>query len=310
MKGLLKQALWDASPRLFNHVTRRPKGQVFSIGIFAGRSPLRLKSPRHVVNPVLTASSVTDVPAAFVADPFMIREGGHWYLFCEVLNQATRRGEIALATSNDAFTWQYAGNVLREPFHLAYPQVVSDGGEHFMIPDSPGEGVRLYRAREFPHGWEYVATLISGGRFSDSSVFRCNGTWWMHTAWSMGNSQLKSLRFYYADNLRGPWTEHPLSPLIEAHDSFTRPAGRAIVHDGTIVRFTQDGFPKYGSRVRAFEIFELDRRAYRERELVGGQPVLQGCGSGWNADGMHHLDPHVLDDGTWIACVDGWHLMP
>jgi hypothetical protein len=72
-------------------------------------------------------------------------------------------------------------------------------------------------------------------------------------------------------------------------------------------RFAQDAFPAYGSRVRAFEILDLDAGHYREREVRNGRPILKGCGFGWNADGMHHVDAHELNDGSWIACVDGWH---
>ena len=79
--------------------------------------------------------------------------------------------------------------------------------------------------------------------------------------------------------------------------------------DGHPVRFAQDGFPMYGSRVRAFEILELTRLRYVERELTG-RPVLQGSGNGWNAHGMHHVDAHQIGDDTWLACVDGWYSTP
>lgn len=32
---------------------------------------------------------------------------------------------------------------------------------------------------------------------------------------------------------------------------------------------------------------------------------------GWvDKRGMHHLDAHLLEDGQWIACVDGWTAVP
>ena len=33
---------------------------------------------------------------------------------------------------------------------------------------------------------------------------------------------------------------------------------------------------------------------------------MEPTGEGWNKDRMHHVDPHQLEDGSWIACVDGW----
>ena len=38
-------------------------------------------------------------------------------------------------------------------------------------------------------------------------------------------------------------------------------------------------------------------------------PVLGARNDGWNEMGMHHIDPHLLEDGTWLACVDGWSLV-
>jgi hypothetical protein len=37
---------------------------------------------------------------------------------------------------------------------------------------------------------------------------------------------------------------------------------------------------------------------------------LQGCGTGWNSEGMHHLDAQRLPDGTWLGAVDGWRFAP
>lgn len=34
--------------------------------------------------------------------------------------------------------------------------------------------------------------------------------------------------------------------------------------------------------------------------------LLKETGTGWNAHGMHNIDPHQLDNGQWIACVDGY----
>jgi hypothetical protein len=79
-----------------------------------------------------------------------------------------------------------------------------------------------------------------------------------------------------------------------------------VVRDGDrIYRFAQDCQERYGVAVRAFEILALTPETYQERP-VGGDPMLAGSGSGWTAEGMHHVDAHLLDDGSWIACVDAY----
>lgn len=307
MKQRLKQMLWSVSPALFNLVTKPRGGQTFSIGIFTGPNLLALTTPKRIRNPVLSHTDVTDVPATFVADPFMVKEDGRWCLFFEVMNKATDCGQVGLATSTDGFAWRYSQIVLREPFHLAFPYVFRSANRYFMVPDSPEFGVRLYTSIDFPHHWEFVSTLIEGGRFSDSTVFKFNGCWWLMTAWSPTQGDTKVLRLYFADDPIGPWHEHPSSPLTGVDADLTRPAGRVVLKHGRPVRFAQDGVPTYGTQVRAFEIVTLSRCSYRERELQSGRPVLQGSGKGWNADGMHHIDAHELDDGSWIAYVDGWY---
>jgi hypothetical protein len=277
---------------------------VWSIGVYRGESPLRLRPPRGARGPVLTRDDVSDVPAAFIADPFMIYADGKWHMFFEVMNCLTRLGEIGHAVSDNGLTWAYRQIVLSEPFHLSYPYVFEWMGDHYMIPESYQAGaVRLYRARRFPTEWAFVGDLLRGPYFADASVFRHDGRWWLFADSSRGMKH-DTLRLYYADELRGPWVEHPKSPLVKGDASNARPAGRALVCDGKVLRFAQNSVPYYGTDVRAFEVTELTTRTYRERAV--GRPVLGPGDSGWNACGMHHVDAHVLGDGSWIASVDGW----
>src|SRR6476659_4855632 len=48
----------------------------WSIAMYAGESPLRLRPAPGASNPVLSAADVTDAPARFVADPFMVKVDG------------------------------------------------------------------------------------------------------------------------------------------------------------------------------------------------------------------------------------------
>src|SRR5260370_36214825 len=106
---------------------------MWSIGIYTGASPLDLGPANGVVNPILTSASVYDVPARFVADPFMVRRAAGWYMLFEGLNQATGRGEIGLATSNDGLRWTDQQIGLAEPFHLSHPYVVESEGDGHLL---------------------------------------------------------------------------------------------------------------------------------------------------------------------------------
>jgi len=107
---------------------------MWSISIYRGNSPFDLEPVK--AGSVLTKDSITDVSAAFVADPFMLQHNGLWHMFFEVMNAQRRCGEIGLATSSDALSWTYKQIVLSEPFHLSYPYVFAWQGEYFMVPET------------------------------------------------------------------------------------------------------------------------------------------------------------------------------
>lgn len=279
--------------------------QEWSIGIYTGTTPWQIVPADHIINPVLTRHDVTDTQATFVADPFMLSVDGTWYMFFEVMNSKTGKGEIALATSADGFTWKYQQIVLDEPFHLSYPYVFTWDDDYYMIPESWKAGeVRLYRATHFPVQWTFVAPLIENTPLGDCSIYHTGDHWWIF-ALDVRNFDFDTLRLYFAPVLTGPWIEHPKSPIVCGNPHIARPAGRVLVNGDRIIRFAQDCSPKYGLQVFAFEVEELTPELYTERPLVSSA-ILGGTGSGWNSHGMHHIDAHRLDDGQWIACVDGW----
>lgn len=274
----------------------------WSIGILTGPTPTELTADPALGNPVLSAADVTDVKANFVADPFMIRSGSTWYMFFEVdtILSAGNIGKIGLASSTDGFSWTYEKIVLEAPCHLSYPYVFKWQDNYYMIPETRAlRRVQLYRAEEFPVRWRLQETLLKGRRFADASIFRYHDRWWLFT--DSGNT---TLRLYGSPELARGWKEHPRSPIIKKNLSIARPGGRVTMVGHHPVRFTQDCYPAYGNKVWAFKVTELTSRTYTEEKYP--TPVIQASGRGWNKSGMHTVDPHRLDDGRWIACVDGF----
>jgi hypothetical protein len=278
-------------------------GHWFAIGLYAGPSPLELAPAPGAANPVLTYRDVTDVPAIFVADPFLIRHGGLWYLFFEVLNEITYKGEIAVAVSADARSWDYRGRVLVEDFNVSYPHVFRWRGSFYMVPEMYGQDrVRLYRAASFPFGWRPVADLIEDGPVADPTPFRFGGAWWILACSRPLENDV--LRLYRSERLLGPWREHPGSPVVAGDPESARPAGRVLPGRKSLIRFAQVCRPAYGTAVRAFEITRLDAAEYGERP-VEKPPILPPGDGAWNSVRMHHVDAHRTGAGSWIAVVDG-----
>jgi hypothetical protein len=272
----------------------------YSIGIYTGDSPFSIWPADGIDNPVLTAEDVTDIPAHYVADPFMVRVDNSWYMFFEILNAETNQGDIGLAISPDGFNWQYEQVVIDEEFHLSYPYIFNHEGNYFMIlyKEKRATGLGLYIADRFPANWSYVRTMLKGSYY-DPSIFYYREKWWLFAEENHG-----FLHLYYADELTGIWAEHPESPIVRSNPNISRPGGRVLVTDDEVIRFAQGCYPAYGTNVQAFRIIRLTTSEYQEEEIPAN-PIITATGKGWNADGMHHMDAHRIGENRWIACVDG-----
>lgn len=270
----------------------------FSIGIYEGTNPFSM-SPSNK-NPVITKEDVTDRKAAYVADPFMIKVKEMWYMFFEVRNSNSYLTELAYATSPDALTWTYQKVIQPDSHFQSYPYVFEWEGEYYMIPEChKSKSIRIYKAKNFPEEWVLDSVVAYGKRYVDPSIFRYDNKWWIFTS-TTDNS---ILYLCYSDNLNGPWQEHPLSPITEGDKRKARPAGRVIEYQGNLYRFSQDCSKYYGEKVLAFKINKLSPTEYHE-ESVG--TIIDKGTLGWNSKGMHTFDAHQVEEGKWLACVDGY----
>jgi hypothetical protein len=271
----------------------------WTIGIYTGPSPFQLSPPANIRNPVLTAADVNDLAVDIVAHPFMVITDSAYYLFFTAKDGKTDKGGIGLAESRDGLHWKYRRTVIHEPFVLSHPYVFKWQNDYYMIPEGHTEtSVRLYRATEFPAKWEYERDLLKGDHFISPTVVRYKDMWWMFVARS-GN---ETLRLFYAPDLKKPWTEHPLSPIVRKDLNTARPGGRPFVIDGALYRLGQDCYPTYGNQVRAFKVTDISPTTYSE--VMMDTPLVKFSAKGWNAEAMHHVDVHQTGKYKWIAAVD------
>jgi hypothetical protein len=276
----------------------------FAVAVIQGKDPLNpAPSLKSDALALIGPDHVTDVPARFVADPFLWpAPGGGWHLFFEILNAANGRGEIGLSWSADGRQWTYEGVVLRESFHLSYPLVFERDGRHYMLAETHQDGaVQLYEAEAYPREWRSVARLVEKP-YADATIFRHADHWWMFASTTCN----RQLSLYHADGPMGEWREHSSSPVVRDDRRTARMGGRVFSRDGRLYRAAQDCAPRYGYQVRLFEILTLTPGAYEEREIESS-PVLTAGLTPWAAWGMHHFDPHPLP-GTdrWIMATDGY----
>ena len=94
-------------------------------------------------------------PSTFYADPFVIARDGRHYLFAEACPYATDKGVIVCAEVGAGGVPGPWRTVLERPWHLSYPFVFEHGGETWLAPESSSHGgIELYRATDFPYGWD------------------------------------------------------------------------------------------------------------------------------------------------------------
>lgn len=281
-------------------VSRREQ---WTIGIYRSNSPFHFNALQGWINPLFRAEDVTDLPAKFVADPFLVKEDDMWNLFFEVYNNDTKQGDLAVATSKNTWTWNYEKVIIDESFHLSYPYVFKADDDYYLIPESfEVNSIRLYKADDFPTKWSFVKTLVEGRDYVDNSIVYYNNKWWLFSSVTSNDT----LYLHYADSLTGPWKEHPQSPIVVGDVHKSRPSGRLLIYEGKLYRFTMDINPPVGThQVMAYEITEITHETYSEK-LAQEDPVVKPSGSGWNGQAMHQLDPVQVDSDSWVASVDGF----
>jgi hypothetical protein len=146
--------------------------------------------------------------------------------------------------------------------------------------------------------------LLEDLDYVDPSLLFYNDRWWLFVTAYSG----RRLLLYYADELSGPWTAHPKNPIVDGNMRLSRSAGRVLAEGDSLFRFAQDGEIYYGQQVWACRINRITTEDYEEQPVSKKPLLTNGAPRRWNSRGMHHVDLQKLDNGRWIASVDGYKL--
>lgn len=197
-------------------------------------------------------------PFAFIADPFAARDAqGNLCVLVEALDYRKKRGEIHYYRYSPAMVLMDSGVALRGKYHFSYPYLIPHEGEIYMLPECYRSGaLTLYRATEFPYGWEKVKDLLSFGAI-DASVIQYAGRWWMFFARAGENQRaLRELHIAYADDLLGEWQLHSQNPVRTGLDA-SRMGGTPFVVEGMLYLPMQDCTHTYGGAINVLKVTAL-----------------------------------------------------
>lgn len=212
--------------------------------------------------------TITARKGRWYADPFPISKDKVTYLFFEDYIKNDFKGCISyVEIKNNKMSEPV--EVLKEKFHLSYPNVFKDDNEYYMIPETMEDNsVRLYKALDFPKKWEFKKTLISNVAAVDATTFFYDDKVWLFTNIAKnGASDWEELYLFYSDNLLGNWVAHPLNPIV-SDVTCSRPAGNIFINKKRqIIRPSQDCSKCYGYAINLNLITKISPTEYEERTI-------------------------------------------
>ena len=254
----------------------------------------------HALDPAaFAAAPVVWLPArgprAYAADPFGFVHDGLLTVFVEHYDYTDRHGAIAAYRFDKDHRLLETREVLREPWHLSYPQIFAHDGAIFMLPEAAqSQRLTLYQAQDFPWVW-CVHSVVLDAPVVDATLFEHDGLWWL-SASPPGRPSVTTQLLYVSDNPLGPWRAHPANPVL-IDRSRARPGGAAFHRDGVLYLPGQDCRHTYGGALT------LNRVDILTTERFASTPAAVLDAKLWRTefqDGLHHLAPagpqHTLID--------------
>lgn len=234
------------------------------------------------------------------ADPMLFRHDSSTWLFFEHWQNGVTQGEIWRGLVGPDGSLSEVRPCLRRAHHLSYPQLVEEGGDIFLIPESEeAGGVDLYRARHFPDDWVLEERLIDLPCV-DPSVFESQGRWWMIVSPQNVKGVAAISWLFTAPRLRGPWRLHAANPIATSADN-ARGAGAVFAREGTLIRPSQDCGLSYGKALLFNEIICLEAGRYAEKAIArvdpGWKPGLAGVHAYSRAGDWEVIDGGFTSDG-------------
>jgi len=235
-------------------------------------------------------------PGHYAADPFGRWESDGLRTLFEDYSHGMGAAVIARMMWTREYGWSKPEAELDIGSHLSYPFLFDHGGRQLMLPESRSSGeLVLYESDGSPSGWRPLATMNLGVDVADATPLHHEGRWWLFAARGDRLNPATELLLWYADRPEGPWTQHPLNPVLVDVRS-ARPAGPCFIVDGLLYRPAQDCSTGYGDRLAIKRITVLSPEQFEEEVVSVLEP---------DPDGAYPFGLHTLTAVGDVTLVDG-----
>lgn len=209
------------------------------------------------------------------ADSFCFDDDGVYYLFMEIMGRNGGKGTLGVASYTPGKGFSSVTEILREDFHLSYPNVFKYGNDYYMLPETnEAKQIRLYKAVEFPYKWELHKVLLDDGRrYVDTSYSQLSESRYLlfsHDMTDRVNEEVDEgsvIKCFCLDmeNLK-------LTSVDWIRDAVNdRPGGNVLSIGGKSYRVLQDCSRVYGEKLKLDEIVKLDDVKCEYQEEFAGE---------------------------------------
>lgn len=186
------------------------------------------------------------------ADPFVFEDGDDHYVFVEQYRKDKDKGCIGYFKFIDGIPINQ-GIIIENTYHMSYPDVFKYKEKYYMIPESSANNtVDLYVADSFPNKWHKEKTLITGGKYVDSTVYQDDdGVFLISYTMTKG---------YDVHVFSLDMDKKELREISHKHyvSNVARPGGRLFIQGGKLIRPAQDCSRKYGEALILYEVGSLN----------------------------------------------------
>ena len=144
--------------------------------------------------------------------------------------------------------------------------------------------------------------IAHGDATSGYSLFVRDGRLWLAAgsqtlAGTRAGSSWDALSLFFADRLEGPWTPHPMNPVV-VDVRGARPAGELFEADGALWRPSQDCSRGYGSALMLCRVERLTTEDYAET------PTAHLAVPGTERAAAGSFGPHTLNSAGGYEAID------
>lgn len=195
----------------------------------------------------------------WAADPFVVHEGDDHFVFAELYNRLTYKGDIRYCIIRKDGTVTRWKKALHTGKHLSFPYIYRKNGVYYMVPEASKAGtLKIYRALSFPNKWVEEKVLARDVRYADSIFLD-------ETHILTYDNHARPRRAIVLVQQDGAWVERQ---NVEDPTVIFRPAGKAFVFENeTYLPFQDSSNGEYGGCMR-FSKVELRDDEFKISEDV------------------------------------------